>query len=327
MQSLLQSMSPEQRAELQDAIYGPAARRSARGGPRPAGGQPRSAAAGRPRPAAAVPGDGPLGLEQALDQLDQLQALDALEGQIDGTTGPSDLASIDREQVRDLLGPDAERDLNALDDLTRQLEEAGYVERRGQRLELTPRATRRIGQKVLDELFAKLRRDAVRRSPPRPGRPRRRARGGEQAARIRRPVPARPAGDVRERAAPRGERAVGARPGRPAPPAPGRLRGLPHRARHLGRYRAARRPEPLDAAARLLHGGQARRDRPRHAHPHPVPARPRWRSSASPTPRTRSGARRWPSSRTRSSSTARTCSTACTWPAGSSPAAGPPTAR
>ncbi len=62
--------------------------------------------------------------------------------------------------MRDLLGPDAVRDLDALDDLVEQLERAGYLERDGDRLELTPRATRRIGQKVLDELFARLRRDA-----------------------------------------------------------------------------------------------------------------------------------------------------------------------
>ena len=160
MESLLGSMSPERRAELQDAIAAllrddrlavDLARLAGQLDMLLPGGL------GQPQP---FSGDQPLGLEQALAQLDQLQALDALEGQIDGTTGLGDLASIDRDQVRDLLGPDAERDLNALDDLTRQLEEAGYVERRGQRLELTPRATRRIGQKVLDDLFAKLRRDA-----------------------------------------------------------------------------------------------------------------------------------------------------------------------
>jgi uncharacterized protein with von Willebrand factor type A (vWA) domain len=160
MQSLLQSMSPEQRQELQDAI------RALLRDDRLAIDLAKLAAQldmvlpqglGQPQP---FSGDGPLGLEQALAQLDQLSALDALEEQMDGTAGPGDLGSINREQLRDLLGPDAARDLDALDALQRQLEEAGYLERRGNRLELTPRATRRIGQKVLDELFAKLRRDA-----------------------------------------------------------------------------------------------------------------------------------------------------------------------
>ncbi|HEX2755953.1 MAG TPA: hypothetical protein VHM48_10840, partial [Candidatus Limnocylindrales bacterium] len=60
---------------------------------------------------------------------------------------PKDLAAIDRDEVRDLLGPDAARDLAALDDLARRLEEAGYLTRDGERLELTPRGSRRIGQK------------------------------------------------------------------------------------------------------------------------------------------------------------------------------------
>jgi uncharacterized protein with von Willebrand factor type A (vWA) domain len=59
-----------------------------------------------------------------------------------------------------LLGDDAIRDLDALEDLARRLEEAGYLTRDGDRLELTPRGNRRIGQKVLDDLFARLQRDA-----------------------------------------------------------------------------------------------------------------------------------------------------------------------
>ncbi|MGZ6339759.1 MAG: vWA domain-containing protein, partial [Candidatus Limnocylindrales bacterium] len=70
------------------------------------------------------------------------------------------LGRLDRAQVRDLLGDDAARDLDALDSLARRLEEAGYLERQGDRLELTPRGSRRIGQKVLDDLFARLRKDA-----------------------------------------------------------------------------------------------------------------------------------------------------------------------
>ena len=53
-----------------------------------------------------------------------------------------------------------------------------------------------------------------------------------------------------------------------------RLRGLPDRAAHVGGDRPARRHEPLDAAARLLPGRQEGRHRARHAHPHAVPARP-----------------------------------------------------
>ena len=74
--------------------------------------------------------------------------------------GPGDLADLDRERVRELLGDESARDLDALDELARELERAGYLGRRGDRLELTPRGSRRIGQKVLDDLFSRLSRDA-----------------------------------------------------------------------------------------------------------------------------------------------------------------------
>ena len=105
-------------------------------------------------------GQEPLGLEPALDRIGQLQALDALEDQLGAVESPGDLAGVDRDDVRSLLGEESARDLEALDELARRLEEAGYLTRDGERLDLTPRGSRRIGQKVLDDLFAKLARDA-----------------------------------------------------------------------------------------------------------------------------------------------------------------------
>jgi uncharacterized protein with von Willebrand factor type A (vWA) domain len=86
--------------------------------------------------------------------------MDKLADALSDVESPSDLAGIDRDEVRDLLGDDAARELDALDDLARRLEEAGYLTRDGERLELTPRGSRKIGQKVLDDLFARLQRDA-----------------------------------------------------------------------------------------------------------------------------------------------------------------------
>ncbi len=105
-------------------------------------------------------GDEPLGLDGALAQIGRLQAMDRLDDALSDVESPVDLAAIDRDAVRDLLGDDAARELDALDDLARRLEEAGYLTRDGERLELTPRGSRRIGQKVLDDLFARLQRDA-----------------------------------------------------------------------------------------------------------------------------------------------------------------------
>ena len=172
-------------------------------------------------------GDQPLGLESALDQLGRLQALDRLEGDLEGTAGPGDLGEIDRSDVRDLLGPDAARDLDALEDLATRLEQAGYLDRDGDRMELTPRGSRRIGQKVLDDLFARLHRDAFGGH-----RLERTGRGGEREETSKPfefgdPFHLDLRATMSQRADARGERAVAAaaRAGRPPPPR--RLRGLP----------------------------------------------------------------------------------------------------
>ena len=160
MQSLLRSLSPEQRAELQDTIdallqddrlkwdLAQLAANLDQLLPDGLGDRVRFG------------GDQPMGLEAALDQLGRLGALDRLEGDLEGIGGAGDIGNVDRSDVRDLLGPDAARDLDALEDLATRLESAGYLDRDGDRLELTPRGSRRIGQKVLDDLFARLRRDA-----------------------------------------------------------------------------------------------------------------------------------------------------------------------
>ena len=160
MQSLLRSMSPQQRAELQsmmeallrdDRLLVDLAQLASNLDLLLPGGLGDR-----------VPfeGDEPLGLEGALGQIARLDAMDRLADTLSDVESAGDLAAIDRDEVRDLLGDDAVRDLDALDDLARRLEEAGYLTRDGERLELTPRGTRRIGQKVLDDLFARLQRDA-----------------------------------------------------------------------------------------------------------------------------------------------------------------------
>jgi len=160
MQSLLRSMTPQQRAELQsmmdallrdDRLRWDLARLASNMDQLMPDGVGESYD---------FSGDEPLGLGPALDRIGQLQALDALEDELAAIESPADLEGLDRDGVRELLGADAERDLDALDALARQLEEAGYLTHKGERLELTPRGSRRIGQKVLDDLFAKLSRDA-----------------------------------------------------------------------------------------------------------------------------------------------------------------------
>jgi uncharacterized protein with von Willebrand factor type A (vWA) domain len=160
MQSLMRSMSPEQRAELEsmmdallrdDRLLIDLAQLASNLDLLLPGGL-----GDRVR----FTGDESLSLDGALAQIARLQSMERLEDSLMDIEAPGDLASIDRGQVRELMGDDAARDLDALDDLARRLEEAGYLTRDGERLELTPRGTRKIGQQVLDDLFARLQRDA-----------------------------------------------------------------------------------------------------------------------------------------------------------------------
>jgi uncharacterized protein with von Willebrand factor type A (vWA) domain len=160
MQSLLRSMSPEQRAELQsmmdallrdDRLRWDLAQLAANMDQLMPGGL-----GDRFR----FSGNESLGLDGALEQIGRLHALDALEDALGDAEASGDLSRVDRDAVRDALGDAGVRDLDALDEVARRLEQAGYLTRKGDRLELTPRGSRRIGQKVLDDLFARLRRDA-----------------------------------------------------------------------------------------------------------------------------------------------------------------------
>ncbi len=160
LQSLLRSMSPEQRSELQDAMDALLRDDRLRWDLAQLAAILDQLLPGGLGERFRFGGDEPLGLEGALEQMGNLQALDALEAQLGQVGDPGDLDAIDRQRVGDLLGEESVRDLEALDALAEQLERAGYLTRDGERLELTPRGSRRIGQKVLDDLFTRLRRDA-----------------------------------------------------------------------------------------------------------------------------------------------------------------------
>ncbi|MGH2466211.1 MAG: VWA domain-containing protein, partial [Candidatus Limnocylindrales bacterium] len=169
MQSLLASMSTEQRSELQslmdallrdDRLRWDLAQLAATLDQLIPGGLGERVT---------FRGDEPLSLDGALQQLAELQAMDRLADRLDGAEDSATLAAVEPDEVRRLVGEEAAGDLEALQSAARRLEEAGYVERRGEMLQLTPRGTRRIGQRVLDDLFARLRDDAHGSHPIRRG--------------------------------------------------------------------------------------------------------------------------------------------------------------
>src|SRR6187401_1539345 len=108
-------------------------------------------------------GDNPLSMGQMPGLLDALGDMDDLEHLLRQATQPGELAEVDVDRARELLGDDAARSLERLAELAKMLEEAGLIEQRECRLELTPRGIRAIGQKALGDLFRKLMKDQAGR--------------------------------------------------------------------------------------------------------------------------------------------------------------------
>ena len=108
-------------------------------------------------------GEEPPTLGQAMELMGQLQDIDELERQVREAMHSGDLESIDPAKLEERLGPDALRQLEQLQRIVRRLQEAGYLRRESDRLELTPRAIRKLAQRALKEVFSALKKDRTGR--------------------------------------------------------------------------------------------------------------------------------------------------------------------
>jgi uncharacterized protein with von Willebrand factor type A (vWA) domain len=108
-------------------------------------------------------GSGPMGMGEAAELMDRLSSMDQLENLLRSAAQPGALAEADIEVASELLGPDGARSLERLAELTRMLTDAGLIEQREGRLELTPRGLRAVGQRALSDLFARLSKDRLGR--------------------------------------------------------------------------------------------------------------------------------------------------------------------
>jgi uncharacterized protein with von Willebrand factor type A (vWA) domain len=98
-------------------------------------------------------------LDGAMQLMNEMQQLDELISQVQDAERSGDAGHIDRDLLSDLMGEDAASDLDRLNELTKALEEAGYIRPTdGDRWELTPRGSRMIGQKALGEIYERLKR-------------------------------------------------------------------------------------------------------------------------------------------------------------------------
>src|SRR5262252_497390 len=104
-------------------------------------------------------GDENMTLQEAMRVMEELQQMDQLERELRRARDPGDLDDINRADVERLLGEEAARDLERLKELAKKLEEAGYLENKGGRLEMTARAIRKIADKALRDVFSHLKRD------------------------------------------------------------------------------------------------------------------------------------------------------------------------
>lgn len=159
-QSLLNSLSPEQQAQLQsllsDRFSDPelnaemAKLAKEMAFLNPEGSQYRFSGSER------------LGLDAAMELMNEMSQLDELIEQVQSAERGGDLDRIDRDLLQDLMGDDATEDLDRLNELLKALEEAGYIRPTGDdRWELTPRGSRMIGQKALGEIYERLKRQSM----------------------------------------------------------------------------------------------------------------------------------------------------------------------
>ncbi len=98
-------------------------------------------------------GEEPLGLGDATSALAELADLAELETALSQDYPGARMDDIDEEAVRRAFGRQAVDDVEALRRVERELEEQGYLNRSGGRLELTPRAVRRLGETALRRVF------------------------------------------------------------------------------------------------------------------------------------------------------------------------------
>src|SRR5439155_210220 len=85
--------------------------------------------------------------------------LDQLANLLRSANTPAALAEVDVDKARELLGDDAARSLERLSELAKLLQEAGYIDTREGRMELTPKGMKKIGQNALGDIFKHLQKD------------------------------------------------------------------------------------------------------------------------------------------------------------------------
>jgi uncharacterized protein with von Willebrand factor type A (vWA) domain len=85
-----------------------------------------------------------------------MHGLDELEQELMQAIKSNDVSDLDTDEIGRLVGAEAEALAEQLQQLTKMLEEAGLIRKKGKDWELTPRAMRKIGEKALQDIFGNL---------------------------------------------------------------------------------------------------------------------------------------------------------------------------
>jgi uncharacterized protein with von Willebrand factor type A (vWA) domain len=93
----------------------------------------------------------------------RMQQMEGLEDQFKEARRLDDIEAIDSQKVKELLGDEEYQSIEQLKELMKVLEDAGYIEKKGRRWELTARGIRKIGRKALQDIFNKMKRDGFGR--------------------------------------------------------------------------------------------------------------------------------------------------------------------
>src|SRR5262249_49057311 len=104
-------------------------------------------------------GDEQVGLEEAMRLMEEMQQLDARERDVRGTRSLEDLDRLDPAQIEKLAGEEARRDLERLQEIAKRRKDSGYLAGEDDDLNLTARSIRKIADKALRDIFARIKRD------------------------------------------------------------------------------------------------------------------------------------------------------------------------
>ncbi|HEY3118855.1 MAG TPA: VWA domain-containing protein [Chloroflexota bacterium] len=106
-------------------------------------------------------GDEPVSLQEAMKLMGDMNSMDDLERELLQAIRTNNASDLNSDEIGRILGEEARQMTQQMQEVTRMLEEAGLIQRRGKDWELTPRAIKKIGERALQDIFGKIHENAV----------------------------------------------------------------------------------------------------------------------------------------------------------------------